>query len=114
MAGRSQGQWVGIDGSAPDEGIWECWVSEVAPYADRMTALRLVAFLLLALVAAAPQALPTKQAGSDNPGPKLPVIDHTACPLEGDAVPNVKIYRLDHICSSWQSSRKITGTLKPW
>jgi hypothetical protein len=78
-----------------------------------MTSIRLAAFLLLVHLAAAQQALPTKQAGPDIQEPGLPVIDHSACPLEGNAVPNVKIDRLAHIHSSWQSNLPITGMLKP-
>jgi hypothetical protein len=77
-----------------------------------MIAIRLSAFLLLATLATAQQTAPSKSAKSNIPEPRLPVIDHKACPGEGRTVPDVKIERDDKIYSSWEDKRVLVGTLK--
>jgi hypothetical protein len=76
-----------------------------------MIAIRLSAFLLLAMLATAQQNSAPKPE-SQTPEPKLPVIDYKACPGEGRTVPHVKIEHHDQMVSSWQDTRVLVGTLK--
>jgi hypothetical protein len=61
---------------------------------------------------------PEKQAGAKPspatagpPEPKLPVIDHKACPGEGQTVPDWKIANSDRMYSSFQDGHSLIGTL---
>jgi len=77
-----------------------------------MTAIRLIAFLLVTSLVSGQEASSPKIGQSNTPKPRLPVIDYNACPGKGKTVPNVKVSQDERIHPSWQGKRRSIGTLK--
>ena len=74
-----------------------------------MIAIRLSVVFLLATLAVAQRATPSKSTKPGFPEPKLPVIDDKACP--GRIVPQVKIERDEQMYSSWDK-QALVGALR--
>jgi hypothetical protein len=77
-----------------------------------MITARLGAFFMLAVMVAAQNALPSKSIDSKMAAPKLPVIDHEACPGEGSEI-HEKLVQPEPMYSSWEDNRRLVGSLKP-
>ncbi len=77
-----------------------------------MYAVRLLAILMLTLLAFGQQPSNPLIGRSNTLKPELPVIDEYACPGKGNTVPNVKIDKDDRLYPSWKGEEKSIGTLK--
>ena len=82
-------------------------------YLLRTIARRVCSFLLLAMILAAQRPSASNSAKSGLAEPKLPVINHDACPGRNRKVPHWKIERNAPIYSSWNFRRVVIGTAKP-
>jgi hypothetical protein len=76
-----------------------------------MAAIRLIAVVLLTSLLNGQEASTPQIGKSHTPKPKLPVVDHNACPGKGRTT-SVKVWQDYRIYSSWKSDGKSTGTLK--
>jgi len=77
-----------------------------------MSAIRLIAILLLTGLGSAQEFSSPELGRSNTPKPKLPVVDYNACPGKGVTVPNVKVEKSGQIYPSWLGNGTPIGKLK--
>jgi hypothetical protein len=87
-------------------------VEQSSSYTFTMIVTRF-AIVLLLLTCVSGQESSTPQIGQINtPVPKLPVIDHNACPGKNQTVPNVKIPQNGRVYASHNINSTLLGTIR--
>jgi len=82
------------------------------PILGAMTVFRLVAILLFSAVACGQEGSTPDLGRFHTPKPKLPVVDHNACPGNGQTVQSVEVSQDDDVYGSWEGKGASIGTLK--
>jgi len=77
-----------------------------------MRGIRLIAILWLTCVVSGQETSTPEIGRSNTPLPKLPFVDHNACPGKDQIVPKVKISQADHMYPSGLGNEKPIGSLK--